>query len=97
LIDEIPVALETLLAGTSVAVSASQFGLRSIADFSLSSIDALDDLSSSDELRVESGDVLLTRLLPLGPAYSCFFRHVRFELLSSEGVSAFANRFADFS
>jgi hypothetical protein len=32
------------------------------ADLSLSSIDALDDVLSSDSLRVESEDVLLTRL-----------------------------------
>jgi hypothetical protein len=95
--DEIAVAFETLLAVPSVDVSASQFDLHSIADLSLLSIDALDDLLSSDSLQVKSEDVLLTSLLELGSAYSRILRHVRFELLSWEGVSAFANHFAYFS
>jgi hypothetical protein len=71
--------------------------LDSIGDLSLLSIDALDDLLSSDSLRVESEDALVTRLLQLGSAYSFLLHHVRFGLLSLESVSALANRFADFS
>jgi hypothetical protein len=89
--DEIPVAFETLLAWTSVALSASQFGLHTIADLSLSSIDAMDDLPSSHSRRV------LTGVLPLDSAYSCLLRHVGFELIRWEGVSAFANCFAVFT
>jgi hypothetical protein len=62
------VTLETLLAATSAAASASQFDLRSIA--------ALDDVLSSDSLRVESEDALLTGLLRPGSAYSRLLRPV---------------------
>jgi hypothetical protein len=39
-----------------------------IADLSLLSIDALDDLLSNDSLRVESEDALLAQLFKLGSA-----------------------------
>jgi hypothetical protein len=95
--DEINVTFEALLVVSPVAVSASQFDLHSIADLSLLSIDALDDLLSSDSLRVESDDALLTQLLQLGPSYSRLLEHVRFELLSWEGVSPFVNCLTYFS
>jgi hypothetical protein len=86
-----------LLARTSVAVSASQIDLHSTADLSLLPIDALDDLPSSESLRVESEDALRTPLFQFDSAYSQPLCHVRFDLLSWESVSAFVNRFADFS
>jgi hypothetical protein len=49
---------ETLFAVTSAALSALQFDLRLIADFSLLSIDILYDLLPSDSPRIESEDML---------------------------------------
>jgi hypothetical protein len=66
------------------------------AVLSLLPIDALDNLLSSQSLRIESPDTLLTQLVELGYADPQLIRHVPFELLSLDGVSAFADRFASF-
>jgi hypothetical protein len=53
---------DEMLAEISVAASASQFDLHSSADLLLLSIDALDDLLSSDSIQVVSEDALLVHL-----------------------------------
>jgi hypothetical protein len=94
--ETITMNLVDVLTRTARSVSASNFYLHSNEDISLLTIDALEDLLSSDSLRIESEDALLRQLLELGSGYLSLVRHIRFEFLSSKGIEFFVAHFRYF-
>jgi hypothetical protein len=92
--DAISMNIMDLMMTRSTTVSASTFYLHSMEDISLLTVDTLDDILSSDSLRLKSEDVLLKLLLELGSTHSQLLRHVRFEFLSNESISDLATTFS---
>jgi hypothetical protein len=57
------------------------------ADLSVLSVEALDNLLSSESISVESEDALLHFILKLGPGYRDLLRHIEIGFLSKDGLS----------
>jgi hypothetical protein len=69
----------------------SHFYSYSRSDLSLLSIESLSSLLSEDELVIETEDWLLELILELGPSYYSLLDYVRYEFLSSNGISQFCD------
>jgi hypothetical protein len=74
---------------------ASRVNLSAISDFSLLSVDALDDLLSNESVMFESEDDLLEQIFELGFLHYPLLGHLRPALLSQAGKSFFATAFPD--
>jgi hypothetical protein len=71
---------------SSVFATCSLVSLRSVSDLLLLSVDALDDLLSSESFLVDSEDALLRLLAPL--RHSLLLRHIRWEFVSAAAIAS---------
>jgi hypothetical protein len=76
-----------------LGVDPSTFYKYTTDDLSVLGLSTLDDILSSDSLRLESEDKLVRTLFDLGRDYAALFQHVRFEFLSPRGLADFAEHF----
>jgi hypothetical protein len=71
---------------SNVFAAHSRVLLQSNSDISLLSVDALDSLLSSESFRVDSQDVLLRLLVPLG--HPDLLRHIQWEYVSTPAIAS---------
>jgi hypothetical protein len=93
--DEFLISLRSVIS-RQLSFSSNRFYSYSIADLSRLDSAALEDLLLSDDLCIQSEDWLLgviLQLVDIDLTYSGLFCHINFEMLSSEGISLFVDRF----
>jgi hypothetical protein len=73
-------------------ILASSFYKYSIDDLVLLDVITLDNILSSNELRIRNEDWLIECIIGLGANYFSLLRHVRFEFLSQKGVLLFLEK-----
>jgi hypothetical protein len=89
----IPIWRDSLNIDVNIDYYASKFGFYSTAELCCLDRHLFHALLSSSSLRLESEDVLLTRLLELGEDYYEMWNYLEIAFLNDEGISQFVEYF----